>query len=588
MKKIICWIIVAMLLLSFGCGSENTGSTQQEDMWDLLMGGSVQSEDAPVVRQRSHIVTVNGDAISCCDYVYDVLKDGTARIDIAYSIPTDWILPETIDGYTVSTLGRDLLSESDDLSLTITIPDCIRTLEGNPFDGSRIKDIIISDTHPTLEVVDGVLFSKPDHRLVRAFFHQWYNYDDPLDGYYIPDGTLIIEDHAFSYAAVSYGTVFIPDSVTTLGKNPFAFCNPASDQGRYKIAVSDDHPVLEIVDNMLYSKQDRRLICCADAWDERQNDRTQRDIPDGTEIIDDFAFLRMGKLETVSIPASVNTIGTNPFYGMDIEVLLSDANTAFELQDGLLYDIAQKRLVSCPSKVARDITIKNGTETIGAYAFAYRMVEAYGMEAWHISVPNSVKEIGDYAFCGNWFMTCDIPASIRRIGVCAYAKCWQIDNDLVFGGGVVIEDGAFSSNTGENSPGVTGLTIVGEGGAIIGNFAFGCCRGFTTVTITEGESYIGDKAFLNSGLQEVTLAEGLVSIGDDVFYGCGSLYGSSLVLPKSLEHIGGLYNSQEIEYDKELDLYRTTWICTMNIYVTKDSYAEQFCKENGIPYQYNQ
>ena len=293
----------------------------------------------------------------------------------------------------------------------------------------------------------------------------------------------------------------------------------------------------------------------------------------------------MGKLETVSIPASVKTIGTNPFYGMDIDVLLSDANTAFELQDGLLYDKAQKRLVSCPSKVARDITIKNGTETIGAYAFSYRMAEDTG-ETWHISVPNSVKEIGDYAFHRNYSMTCDIPASIRRIGVCAYAECTRIDNDLVFGGGVVIGDGAFSSSF-ETHFGVTGLTIVGEGGAIIGKFAFGNCRGFMTVTITEGESYIGDVAFLNSGLQEVTLAEGLVSIGDDVFYGCGNLYGSSLVLPKSLEHIGGLYNSQEKEYDKELDFYRTTWICTMNIYVIEGSYAEQFCKENEIPYQYS-
>lgn len=223
-------------------------------MWDLLMGGNTST-----VQQRSHSITVNGETTPCYDYVYDVLKDGTARLDLTYSCDEIYSIPEFVDGYPVSTLGRNLFSEITAYVSKITIPDCVTTLEGNPFDLNVGYEIIVSDTHPTLEVVDGVLFSKPDHRLVCAFFTMECDPNNPLDGYYVPEGTLTIEDHAFA-RAVLQGTVFIPNSVTTLGKNPFYFRMFRV----YKISIPENHPTLEIVDNILYSKPDRRLVCYTD------------------------------------------------------------------------------------------------------------------------------------------------------------------------------------------------------------------------------------------------------------------------------------------------------------------------------------
>lgn len=190
-------------------------------------------------------------------------------------------------------------------------------------------------------------------------------------------------------------------------------------------------------------------------------------IPDGTEIIDDFAFARGAMdLTSIVIPASVKSIGINPFYGSSdrAEVTVSDSNKSFEMQNGLLYDKAEKRLISCPAVKYDHVVIQEGTKSIGAYAFA-RML--YGDEC-HVSLLDSVKEIGNYAFYGD-SMTCDIPVGVRRIGAYAFHRCTGLEYDLVFEGGVVIGEQAFIGTN------VTGLKVIGDGGATIGDGAFITC-----------------------------------------------------------------------------------------------------------------
>lgn len=588
MKKAICWMIAVLFLLTLGCSNKEAEAMQQGDMFDALANGNIQSaanNETTSVQQRSHTVTVDGETVPWCFCLYDVLPDGTVRLDsLEDGRSLGWMIPEAIDGYVVSTLGRNMLTEALPVSAQITIPDCVTKLEGNPFDclglsGSTVSKIIVSQTHPTLEVIDGVLFSKPDKRLVCACGRIG------SEEYSIPEGTLTIEDHAFYNANIPNGTIHIPDSVTTIGKNPFSLCNKSSDLGNLIIRVSANHPVLEIVDNVLFSKPDHRLICLAD----RRADMVQYSVPVGTEIIDDLAFYRGGRQESITIPASVKTMGINPFcFMLQLkEVDLDSSGTAFEMADGLLYDVAEKKLISCPAQVTWDIAIQEGTRTIGPCAFAYKISGKDNPHPWHVTVPSSVTEVGDYAFYGNSGMTTDVPPTLRTIGICAYAFCPRMDNELVFGGGVKIKAGAFSGLTGTDGPGITGLTIVGEGGAIIGFEAFYGCKSFTKLYLTEGESYVGGAAFQQSDLQEVSFAEGLLALGWGSFWECHGLRGSKLVLPTSLEYIGDISNDSGSVLNKEIDRYVTTNICTMNVFVTEGSYAEQYCKENGISYQYS-
>ena len=66
---------------------------------------------------------------------------------------------------------------------------------------------------------------------------------------------VIIEDEAF-YDCSGIEMIKIPDSVETMGINPFAYCRKLS-----SIIVSPDHPSLATIDGVLFSKADRRMIC---------------------------------------------------------------------------------------------------------------------------------------------------------------------------------------------------------------------------------------------------------------------------------------------------------------------------------------
>lgn len=566
LKKLLsCVLILCCLLSLVSCGVPAS------------LGGRDSGADA----LRSSTVTVDGETLPCPYYWYEILPDKTAVIRQIRNIRDKLTIPEAIDGIPVSTLGRDML-RGDLLTtgVTITIPDCVTTLEGNPFDGEvLVQDISVSDTHPTLEVKDGVLFSKPDKRLIRAFFRGW-------DFYIIPDGTCIVEDHAFRNAACPQGTIHIPDSVTTLGKNPFAFCNPMIEHGFLTISVSATHPSLEIVDGMLYSKPDHRLVCFADPKANMIGDSAERiksrAIPDGVEIVDDFAFYtRSGinnQLEEIRIPASVKSVGDNPFYGQYLlrALELDSANTALQLEGNLLYDRAEKRLVAAADLNQSAYTVAEGTKTIGAYAFADA---PHIGEAWQVTLPDSVAEIGSRAFMGGSQLRCNIPTGVRRIGVCAFANT-RIDNELVFDGGVVIEDGAFSVSSG--CP-VKSLTV-GAGDTWIGYGAFAQCWSLSSVSIGEGDSCIANSAFSNTGITEAIFGEGLTAVGGDVFSFCHNL--KKLVLPGSVRYLEDLNNDVVTEYDEVLDAMRQTYVCTAEVYVKQGSYAETFCQDNGIPCRY--
>ena len=58
----------------------------------------------------------------------------------------------------------------------------------------------------------------------------------------------------------------------------------------------------------------------------------------------------------------------------------------------------------------------------------------------------------------------------------------------------------------------------------IGDYAFYCCTGLTSVTIPDSVTSIGDYAFYGcTGLTSVTIPDSVTSIGYWAFYGCSGL-----------------------------------------------------------------
>ena len=101
--------------------------------------------------------------------------------------------------------------------------------------------------------------------------------------------------------------VALPDSVREVGDNPFRGCANLCD-----IRISDDHPYLRIVDGVLFSRPDSRLVC----YPMGKSDARYA-VPEGVEAIGAMAFDRDLYIEEVVLPDSLRTIGQEAFNGCE-------------------------------------------------------------------------------------------------------------------------------------------------------------------------------------------------------------------------------------------------------------------------------
>ena len=161
----------------------------------------------------------------------------------------------------------------------------------NPFpECDMLTDINVSDSHPTLAVVDGVLFSKTEKRLL------CYPYAFTAESYAIPQGIQIISQEAFLSSSLK--NISIPDSVVNIDNLAFGMC-----------------------ENL-----------------------TSVDLPDSVTRIGEVAFFRCEALTEVVIPASTVVIEDYAFDSCPNLTLTVEAGSYAEqyaVDNELTYEYAQ-------------------------------------------------------------------------------------------------------------------------------------------------------------------------------------------------------------------------------------------------------
>lgn len=151
-----------------------------------------------------------------------------------------------------------------------------------------------------------------------------------------------------------------------------------------------------------------------------------------------------------------------------------------------------------------EIIIEEGCTYVGSHAF-HKLKYAVS----EIDLPNTLQEIGDYAFCDLLISDIMVPTGIVKIGQYAFSDCEYLKK-ANFAGCDVLEE--------------------------IGDYAFGFCPiNMGYFSFPKNMKKIGSFAFFSSSFSSLTLNDKLESIGDGAF---GKVNATKVDIPNSVKSIG--------------------------------------------------
>ena len=502
------------------------------------------------------------------DFEYSALDDGRVKITGYNGGAETVVIPDTIDGKSVTSIGRRAFEGCTNLK-SITIPNSVTEMGRRAFSGCS-----------------------------------------SLTGIAIPDSVTEIGKYAFD-GCKSLTSITIPDGVTSIGDGAFYNCSSLTE-----IKVASENSNYVSVNGVLYNK-DKTTIICYPAGKKGNNYK----IPDGVTKVDSSAFIGCSSLTSITIPNGVTSIGDSAFEDCTSLKSITIPNSVTSIGDSAFEDCTSLKSITIPNSVTSigdsafedctsltSITIPNGVTSIGDSAFEGctsltsitipNSVTSIGFGAFigcssltSITIPDSVTCIGDSAFNGCTSLTSiTIPDSVTSIGESAFSGCSSLASITIPDSVMSIGNDAFhecSSLTSITIPysvtsigdyaflGCSRLTAIDvntdnkdytsvngvlfyndktiicypagkkgnnykipDGVTSICRYAFSGCTSLTSITIPDSVTEIGGSAFENcSSLTSITIPNSVTSIGIGAFVGCSSL--TSITIPDNVTYIGG-------------------------------------------------
>ena len=189
-------------------------------------------------------------------------------------------------------------------------------------------------------------------------------------------------------------------------------------------AIEDEYGVLYSPDGLrlidangnliTYEIKDGTKVICDGAFCACES-LTSIHLPESVKSIGDWAFWRCTSLTSIHLPESVKSIGNNPFSRCKLLSITCDS-PYFWVVDGFLISKEGKLIASLSDKT--HITIPESVKSIGDRAFF--LCESLNS----IHLPESVNSIGNYAFLGCKSLTSiHLPDSLTTIGWNAFGNC---------------------------------------------------------------------------------------------------------------------------------------------------------------------
>lgn len=438
------------------------------------------------------------------------VSDGEVTITGCDENVSSVIIPETIDGYPVTSIGTYAFRDCHKLKKVI-IPDGVTIIGFYAFSScTELESIEIPNSVISIDA--------------RAF-----GGCSSLTSVDMGDGVTSIGGSAFA-DCTSLERVEISDSVTSIGTYAFEKCsNLTSIKIPFSVTSIGDYAFskcasLESImvesNNLNYSSDERGVLFNKDKTyiiRYPQGNATEvYEIPDSVTTIGSDAFANCTNLDRITIPNSVTRIGDYAFFGCS-------NLTSVEISEGVI--------------------------SIGDGAFC----QCSKLE--NIIIPNSVTSIGRSAFyaCRN-LISITIPYSIKSFPSDVFAGCTRMSSVYYTGTleswlKIEFEDvGSTPLNSNTNVVGkkdvlyingspISGEIVIPDDFTSIGSYSLCGFSDITSVKIPDNVTSIGDGAFSNcESLESVTIPNSVISIGTNAFEFCRSL--ESITVPNSVASIG--------------------------------------------------
>ncbi len=410
------------------------------------------------------------------DISYTILEDGTAAIVEHRGQGSDLIIPETVDGYTVSTLGDSLFQNRSGL-LEIHLPDGITRIGNHAFEGctglqalpllpnlTHIGDYAFADCASLERVVFSTklahigeyafanCMSLPSVKLPNALtalqkgtFFSCSNLQTADLGIFLQQ----IGEDAFAQC-INLHKVWFPQSLQEIGKGAFFQCDLQS---------LDLHMGLRRIGERAF-EQNHNLMLVS--------------LGEGLQSLDMRAFAQCNSLLSVSLPKSLTRIENSVFDGSDQrQIHYAPANSyAYQWMRKMKYAVQESFL----SKNGLYLySIQKGNVNILRYLGEESIVS---IEPVIDHFP--VTSIGVGAFCDSDFLkSVYIPDYVQVLGENAFSHCIALQE-----------------------------VHLGSGLRSIEQETFYDCRALKIVSIPASVKYIGDFAFYACPIEVYHIEQG--------------------------------------------------------------------------------
>ena len=297
------------------------------------------------------------------DFEYEKTKR-TNEVTIVKYVGTDAkvVIPDSIDGAPVKTIGTEAFCRNKSVEEVI-VPESVATLRGRAFSFcGNLKSVHLSNNISKIvaETFDGC---------------------GKLEEINVPDMVPDLPSGLFKDCPLK--SIHIGKSLSEVDRRDFFLGELVSDRmtGGFirtcaveSISIDPENKNIKSVGSMILSHDGKILQAMLGG-------ESDCEIPNGVEIVADYAFYYQGFLKKVSFPESLRIIGNYAFYNVT-------GLKSVTFSRGLKI-IGSRAFEFCVNIIVLDLP--EGLEEIYREAFLQTGIRS-------ITIPNSLKSLGDYCF----------------------------------------------------------------------------------------------------------------------------------------------------------------------------------------------